>query len=212
MEQTSAVWLLIVLSLITANVPFVTKRPLLALPWAQAGEPGRPWLLRLLECVVFFALLYGIGLGAFNVISDTLVMSSDVGSVVGFYAKVAGVIVLAGTLLYYPGWRTRGHTIQKSFLARMLELFVLYLLCGVLAFSFEQNLGSRFAQTWEFYAITGSLYIVLGYPGFVYCYLMRRSRKPAKRKPATASRIAASDARTSANGSGGTNSAPHSAG
>ena len=43
MTQEFAVWFLIGLSLVTANLPFVLRRPLLALPWAQrAGEPPRP--------------------------------------------------------------------------------------------------------------------------------------------------------------------------
>ena len=43
-----------------------------------------------------------------------------------------------------------------------------------LGFTFESVLGNRFAQTWEFYAITLSLYLVLAYPGFVYRYLFKR--------------------------------------
>ncbi len=35
------------------------------------------------------------------------------------------------------------------------------------------HLGNRFRQGWEFYAITLCLYVVLGYPGFVYRYLCR---------------------------------------
>ena len=45
---------------------------------------------------------------------------------------------------------------------------------GALGFTFESALGNRFAQTWEFYAITLSLYLVLAYPGFVYRYLFKR--------------------------------------
>lgn len=177
MEQSTAVWLIIVISLITANLPFVLQRPLLVLPWQQAGEPDRPFLLRLVESAVFFALLAGVAALFFGWISDTLVSSSDLASQAGFYARVAGYGVAVAALMSYPGWRSRGHAVDKSVLARLLELLALYALCGVLAFSLELNLGNRFAQTWEFYAITASLYVVFGYPGFVIRYLMRRPRK-----------------------------------
>ncbi|MDS1140899.1 DUF2818 family protein [Pusillimonas sp. SM2304] len=91
-------------------------------------------------------------------------------------AKLIAVFGLVSVLLAFPGWRNRGHAIRKSFLARLLEVLVFYGLVGVLGFAFEINMGNRFAQTWEFYAITLSLFLVLGYPGFVYRYLLRRPK------------------------------------
>ncbi|WP_353148180.1 DUF2818 family protein [Pollutimonas bauzanensis] len=79
-------------------------------------------------------------------------------------------------LLTYPGWRNRTRVIEKSFLVRLLEMLVFYALVGVLGFAFEVNIGNSFTQTWEFYAITLSLFVVLGYPGFVYRYLLRRRK------------------------------------
>lgn len=177
MEQSPAVWLIIGLSLITANLPFVVRRPLVVLPWAENGEPARPILLRWLECAVFFALLYGVAWLAYDVISSTLVVYTNAMSLIGFYAKLAAYMLAVGLLMFYPGWRSRHHDVKKSAFARLIEVFVLYLLVGVLAFALELNLGNRFPQTWEFYAITGSLYLVLGYPGFVFRYLMKRTRR-----------------------------------
>ena len=62
----------------------------------------------------------------------------------------------------------------KPFWLRLIELFVLYLLLGLVAFLLEARLGNRFRQGWEFYAVTGCLFIVLAYPGFVHRYLRRR--------------------------------------
>jgi hypothetical protein len=62
----------------------------------------------------------------------------------------------------------------KPFWLRLLELFVLYLALGLVASLLEARLGNRFRQTWEFYAVTGCLFIVLAYPGFVHRYLRRR--------------------------------------
>lgn len=182
MEQSPAVWLIIGLSLITANLPFIVQRHLVVLPWAEKGEPPRPMLLRWLESLVFFALLYGVGWLAYDVISSTLVVYSNAMSMFAFYAKLATYMAAIGVLMFYPGWRGRHHDIKKSAFARIVEIFVLYLLIGVLAFALELNLGNRFDQTWEFYAITGSLFLVLGYPGFVFRYLMKRSRRRTERK------------------------------
>lgn len=71
-------------------------------------------------------------------------------------------------------WRRAGAPAPKPVWVRLGELLALYLMIGALAFAVEGHLGNRFKQAWEFYAITGSLFLVLGYPGFVYRYLTRR--------------------------------------
>lgn len=62
----------------------------------------------------------------------------------------------------------------KSFFARLLELLVLYFIVGALAWLLESSIGNVFAQGWEFYAITGCLFLVLAFPGFVLRYLRKR--------------------------------------
>ena len=62
----------------------------------------------------------------------------------------------------------------KSFFARLLELLVLYFIVGALAYALESGIGNVFAQGWEFYAITGCLFVVLAFPGFVLRYLRKR--------------------------------------
>ena len=57
---------------------------------------------------------------------------------------------------------------------RLIELIVLYFVVGALAFALESKIGNVFAQTWEFYAITACLFVVLAFPGFVLRYLRRR--------------------------------------
>ncbi|WP_439652087.1 DUF2818 family protein [Paracandidimonas lactea] len=94
-----------------------------------------------------------------------------------FGVRMAGAVAPVLLLLAYPGWRNRGRTVEKSFFARLVEALVFYGLVGVLGFALEGNLGNRFAQTWEFYAITLSLFLVLGYPGFVFRYLLRRHKR-----------------------------------
>jgi len=61
----------------------------------------------------------------------------------------------------------------KSFALRLLELIVLYFVVGLLARMLESRIGGVFAQGWEFYAITGCLFLVLAFPGFVLRYLRK---------------------------------------
>jgi hypothetical protein len=68
--------------------------------------------------------------------------------------------------------RNRGHA--KYFVVRLLELFVLYFVVGALAHALESRIGNAFPQTWEFYAISACLFVVLAFPGFVLRYLRRR--------------------------------------
>lgn len=56
---------------------------------------------------------------------------------------------------------------------RLLELVLLALLTLGIGFMLEARLGQRQPQGWEFYAAALCLFIVLGFPGFVWCYLRR---------------------------------------
>ena len=62
----------------------------------------------------------------------------------------------------------------KPFAMRLLELLLLYFIVGALALLIEKRAGQIAPQKWEFYAVTGSLFLTLAFPGFVYRYLVRR--------------------------------------
>lgn len=62
----------------------------------------------------------------------------------------------------------------KSLGMRLAELVVLYALVGGLGLALEQSAGQIAPQGWEFYATTGTLFLTLAFPGFVYRYLFRR--------------------------------------
>lgn len=67
-----------------------------------------------------------------------------------------------------------GRRWRKPLALRLLEMLILYFIVGSLAFVLEARLGNAFAQTWEFYAITGCLFLVLAFPGFVARYLRKQ--------------------------------------
>ena len=64
----------------------------------------------------------------------------------------------------------------KSLAWRLLELVLLYLLVGGIGLALEHNAGQIAPQGWEFYAVTGTMFATLAFPGFVYRYLMQRGR------------------------------------
>ena len=57
---------------------------------------------------------------------------------------------------------------------RLVELVLLYFVIGGLGLLLEQRAGRIAPQTWEFYAITATLFLTLAFPGFVWRYLFKR--------------------------------------
>jgi len=62
---------------------------------------------------------------------------------------------------------------RKPGFAVVAEIAVLYLLVGLLGTAFEVALVNPFPRGWEFYAITACIFLVLGFPGFVFRYLLK---------------------------------------
>ena len=62
----------------------------------------------------------------------------------------------------------------KSLPIRLAELVLLYFVVGAVGLALENHAGQIAPQGWEFYAITGTMFLTLAFPGFVYCYLMHR--------------------------------------
>ncbi len=63
---------------------------------------------------------------------------------------------------------------RKALVVRLAELVAMYFLVGGLALLLERRAGQIAPQGWEFYAVTGTLFLTLAFPGFVYRYLLRR--------------------------------------
>jgi hypothetical protein len=61
----------------------------------------------------------------------------------------------------------------KNLAIRLAELVVMYFLVGAIALLLEKRLGQIAPQGWEFYAITGTLFITFAFPGFVWRYLLK---------------------------------------
>ncbi len=61
----------------------------------------------------------------------------------------------------------------KNLALRLAELLVMYFVVGGVALLLEKRLGQIAPQGWEFYAVTGTLFITLAFPGFVWRYLLK---------------------------------------
>jgi CDP-diglyceride synthetase len=75
--------------------------------------------------------------------------------------RVLGVVPLAG---------------GKNLAVRLGELVLLYLLVGGIGVAFEKHAGQVAPQGWEFYAITGTLFVTFAFPGFVWRYLFQHGK------------------------------------
>ena len=62
----------------------------------------------------------------------------------------------------------------KSLGVRLAELVAFYFLVGGLGLLLEQRAGQVAPQGWEFYAVTGTLFVTLAFPGFIWRYLLKR--------------------------------------
>ncbi|SDY30107.1 Protein of unknown function [Collimonas sp. OK242] len=69
--------------------------------------------------------------------------------------------------------RSQSQAAVKPVWMRLLELLALYALVGAVAYVLEANIGNTFTQRWEFYAVTGCMFLVLAYPGYVLRYLKK---------------------------------------
>ncbi|GAA4331048.1 DUF2818 family protein [Pigmentiphaga soli] len=64
MKQTLAIYVLIALAVVTANLPFLTERVFGALPFRRGGQAAiKPFWLRLAEVLVLYLLVGAIGVG-----------------------------------------------------------------------------------------------------------------------------------------------------
>ena len=64
---------------------------------------------------------------------------------------------------------------SKTLGTRFLELLIFYFVVGGIALLLESRAGQMAPQTWEFYAITATLFVTFAFPGFIYRYLLKHN-------------------------------------
>jgi hypothetical protein len=88
-------------------------------------------------------------------------------------------LAVAGASLPFVSQKLLGLVVlstPKTLGVRLLELIASYFLVGGFALLLEKNAGQIAPQGWEFYAITGTMFVTLAFPGFVYRYLLKHPR------------------------------------
>ena len=88
-----------------------------------------------------------------------------------FAALVAANLPFLSQRLALVGPVAKPH---KALFLRLLELVALSFIVGGCAMLLERRAGQNAPQGWEFYAITGTLFVTLAFPGFIYRYLVHR--------------------------------------
>lgn len=63
---------------------------------------------------------------------------------------------------------------QKNIAWHLLELVMLYFMVGGASTLLELKVAPLHSQNWEFYVVTGCLFLVFAFPGFTYRYLWRK--------------------------------------
>lgn len=98
----------------------------------------------------------------------------------GHTAEVWTVIVVALVAANLPFVNERLFIVgpkraPKAFGWRLLELLVLAAITFGLGVLLEDRIGQRQAQTWQFFAAAGCLFITFAFPGFVWRYLRKQA-------------------------------------
>lgn len=61
----------------------------------------------------------------------------------------------------------------KPLALRLAELVLLYGAAGAFGLLLERRAGQIAPQGWEFYAVTGALFLTFAFPGFIWRYLWK---------------------------------------
>lgn len=76
----------------------------------------------------------------------------------------------------------RLESLRKSFRFRCAEYFLIYifLLLGIRVLEAQQ--GQLFIQAWAFYVLTFLGFLILAFPGMVYCFFWKKSLLAQEKK------------------------------
>ena len=165
MSLSLAVWVLLVVAVVAANLPWLSERLLFV--WdPKNGQPR--WTKR---------LGFGLLVAALVAIGQEIVREG-VSHVSGPFWLAILLVAILGLILIL--WSPAS---GKSPSIRILEWLILYVIVGALALGLKQkSFGERHAQGWEFYAVTLCLFLVFALPGFIYRYDLKGHLERAKRR------------------------------
>ncbi|WP_235914887.1 DUF2818 family protein [Pelistega ratti] len=161
MYPETSVWLIIILAMISANLPFLTERMFAFSPFRLTGEPEKFIGFYLLRALVSYGLIGFV----FYLLTEPAFPTS---------AKLFAVVVYI-VLFTIPGFIYKGIVQHKHLGLHFIELIVFIVFIVSIGFFIESHYANRFSQSWQFYAIGICLFLVLAFPGFVWRHLMRHA-------------------------------------
>ena len=77
---------------------------------------------------------------------------------------------------HHTGVRRVERTAERWLFGHRIPVLILFALVVALGMALEARLGQRQPQGWEFYAVTGTLFLTLAFPGFVWRYLLKHRK------------------------------------
>ena len=83
-------------------------------------------------------------------------------------------VVLANAPFCYERFLFLGGSKARQPAWRLLELLLFYGAFLALARAAEAHFGQVQAQGWQFYAVSLCLFLSMAFPGFVWCYLLKK--------------------------------------
>lgn len=166
MYPETSVWLIIVLAIVCANLPFLTERMLAFVPVRMSGESEKFAGYYFLRALISYGL---IGCSFYLLTELAFPMSAKLFGLVGFILLFA-----------VPGFVYDKKVTYKPLAVHLLELILLIIFVAGIGFFIESYYANRFVQSWQFYAIGTCIFVVLAFPGFTWRHLMRHPYRPQK--------------------------------
>ncbi|MDY3331777.1 MAG: DUF2818 family protein [Pelistega sp.] len=166
MYPETSVWLIIVLAIVCANLPFLTERMFAFVPLKLKGEPDK-----------FMGYYLGRALLSYCFLGLAFYLLTHVG--LPMVAKALGAVVFI-LLLSIPGFIYGKAIAYKNIGINLVELLVFASFVLAVGFFIESYYANRFTQSWQFYAISICIFVVLAFPGFSWRHLMRHPHLPKK--------------------------------
>lgn len=168
MHLETSSYVVIILALIGANIPFLSHRMFIFSPIAFHTEPQRWRGYYAIRAFLFYAVL----IAALFIVSTPLLSAAIKLSA----AVVALLLFTVAGLVYKPYVRT------KNILIHVVEMVCFMCWVAGIGFFIESYYSNSFDQHWPFYAIGASIFTIMGLPGFVWRYLMRHRNRIATEK------------------------------
>lgn len=166
MYPETSVWLIIVLAIVCANLPFLTERMLAFVPARMAGESEKFAGYYLVRALISYVL---IGCAFYLLTEPAFPLSANI------FGLAAFILLFA-----VPGFIYDQKVTYKPLAVHLVELALLVTFVAAVGFFIESYYANRFTQSWQFYAIGISIFIVLAFPGFTWRHLMRHPHRPQK--------------------------------